>query len=422
VPDRRLDRRAAWALLGATVVVWALAAAFLVPWDWVPGGSLTPARASAFFSPDQLERARSYVDQVRPLSYAAYATALAVACAFGFTRSGSRLSSALGRRSPAWVAVPVLVLVLELLASLATAPFGLLVRRRNLAEGLTHQSLAGWLTDRALSVLVSAVLMTAIVALVLLTARRWPRRWFVPAAGVAVVLSFGVSMLYPVVVEPLFNRFTPLPDGPLRSAVLRLADEEGVHVDDVLVADASRRTTTLNAYVSGFGGTRRVVLYDNLLHGVPRGQVEAVVAHELGHARNHDVLIGTTLAALGSVAGVVLLALLLDSGWMQRRAAFSGAHDPRNVAAVLALVAVGGFLVSPLQNTVSRAIEARADRTGLEATRDPASFEALQRRLALRSLADPDPPWLAQLWFGTHPTVVQRLGLPASLARARDDG
>ena len=89
------------------------------------------------------------------------------------------------------------------------------------------------------------------------------------------------SFVYPVLVEPLFSSFTPLPDGPLRTGVLELAEVEGVHVDDVLEADASRRTTTLNAYVSGFGSTRRVVLYDNLVRDVPEDQVLSVVAHEL---------------------------------------------------------------------------------------------------------------------------------------------
>ena len=82
-------------------------------------------------------------------------------------------------------------------------------------------------------------------------------------------------------VEPLFNWFTPLADGPLRTQILELADEEGVEVDDVLVADASRRTTTLNAYVSGFGSTRRVVVYDNLVDDLPEDQALSVVAHEL---------------------------------------------------------------------------------------------------------------------------------------------
>ncbi len=136
----------------------------------------------------------------------------------------------------------------------------------------------------AVSWLVNAVGTSLVVLVVVGTARRWRTWWPAVAGGTAAVLVMLGSFVYPVLVEPLFNQFTPLPDGPLRTAVLRLADEEGVHVDDVLVADASRRTTTLNAYVSGYGSTRRVVLYDNLVRDVPQDQVLSVVAHELGHA------------------------------------------------------------------------------------------------------------------------------------------
>ena len=110
-----------------------------------------------------------------------------------------------------------------------------------------------------------------------------------------------------MLVEPAFNHFTPLPDGPLRTQILQLAAEEHVHLDDVLVADASRRTTTLNAYVSGYGSTRRVVLYDTVVRDLPRDQILSIVAHELGHARHDDVLTGSLLAALGTTLGIGLL-------------------------------------------------------------------------------------------------------------------
>jgi STE24 endopeptidase len=208
-----------------------------------------------------------------------------------------------------------------------------------------------------------------------------------------------------------------MPDSPLKHSLLQLAAAEGVRVDDVLVADASRRTTTLNAYVSGIGSTRRIVVYDNLLHDLPAAQVRSVVAHELGHARNHDVVLGTGLGAVGAFSGMCLLALLLDGAWVRRRARVGGPGDPGVTALVLALVAAGALLVAPVQNVVSRAIEARADRDALLFTRDPRAFEAMQRQLALHALADPTPPELAHLWFGTHPTVLQRLGMAETYAR-----
>jgi STE24 endopeptidase len=219
------------------------------------------------------------------------------------------------------------------------------------------------------------------------------------------------SFIYPVVVEPLFNHFTPMKAGPLRTDIFALAKKEHVHIDDVLVADASRRTTTLNAYVSGFGTTRRVVVYDTLLTGLPQKQIEVIVAHELGHAKHDDVLTGTILGALGSAFGIGLLGLVLIRRRALERVQVTGIVDPRVVPLLLALAAVGSLLASPVQNTISRAIEARADRTSLETTRDPDTFVEMQRQLALRSLSDPTPPAWSQFWFGSHPTTLQRIGM-----------
>jgi STE24 endopeptidase len=220
------------------------------------------------------------------------------------------------------------------------------------------------------------------------------------------------SFVYPVLVEPAFNQFTSLPDGPLRTQILHLADVEHVHLDDVLVADASRRTTTLNAYVSGYGSTRRVVLYDNVLHDLPRDQILAIVAHELGHAHHDDVLTGSVLAAFGTTLGIGLLALAV-SGIRRRPGALS---DPATVPLVLALVAIGTLVSSPVNNGLSRLIETRADVASLEATRDPDAFIRMQRELDLHSLYDNPPAW-SQFWFGSHPTTLQRIAVAEQLGR-----
>ena len=391
-------------------------AAMVVPWDWVPGGELRPVPASDVFTPQQMARAEDYARTVRLLALTSYAVSVLLAVSLGLTRAGSAIGNRLTGRLRWWVAVPLLTLVLLLAGRLATLPLGLLIRARNLEEGLTTQALGGWLVDRLLSLLVSWLVVGLLLLLVVGAARRDPRRWFLWAGTAVAAATFALSLAYPLVVEPLFNDFEPLDDPGLERSVLALARSEGVDVDEVLVADASRRTTTLNAYVSGLGGTRRVVIYDTLLADASPREVRSVIAHELAHARHHDVVIGTGLAALGGVVGVAALALLLDSARLRRRAGVAGPDEARAVPLVLALVAVGGLLATPLQSTVSRAIEARADRTAITASGDVRAFEDVQRRLALRSLADPTPPELHRLWFGTHPTVLERLGLAAAVA------
>jgi len=380
-------------------------AAWLVPWHPVPGGMPAPVPADQVFSADQIARAEDFARQARLIGWSSLAVSLLVVSVLGFTSLGPRLMERL--RGPWWLRVVVGGVVVLLAGRLLTLPFALWSRQERLDYGLTRQSVGGYLRDLAVGFSVDS-LATGVVLLVLVgSARRWRRAWPAVAGTVLAALVMLGSFVYPVLVEPLFNRFDPLPDGSLRTAILRMADTEGVHVDDVLVADASRRTTTLNAYVSGYGNTRRVVVYDNLVNDLPEDETLSVVAHELAHARHDDPLAGSALGAVGTFAAVGLLGLLLIAAERRRPACQRVAAVPL----ILALSAWGMLLGSPVQNTVSRQVETRADMDALRATQDPDAFIAMQKQLAVRSLADPTPPAWSQLWFGSHPTVLQRVAL-----------
>lgn len=382
---------------------------------WVPWGSLSgvhPVTERDYFSASVLRAARSYSDTMLRLGWAETAVSLVVAWLLALTPWGRGLVRP--RRGPWWVRVLVGSLLLPLVSTVLTLPLVWLERRESLRTGLTHQSALGWWQDQGLSLLVSWV-VTALVLLVLVgLARRSPRRWPLWAGVLLAVLTMLGSFVWPVLVEPLFNQFTPLAAGPLRGEILRLAGREHVRVSDVLVTDASRRTTTLNAYVSGFGSTRRVVVYDTLLDGPTRREVLSVVAHELAHARHQDELTGTVMWMGGTLAGVGLLGLVLSSARLRHPGGSAGMGDPAVLPLVLALMALGSLLTAPLANGVSREIEARADRDALVATRDPGAMVRLQVDLARRSLADPTPPALQQWWFGSHPTPVQRIAIARS--------
>jgi STE24 endopeptidase len=389
-----------------------------VPWEWVPGGELRPAAPLDVFTSEEIARAEGYATVRRYLGWASYAVSLLVAGLLGFTSLGARLLRRLFGARRWWLAVPGGVLIVLLIGRLVTLPFSVLIRLRNLEYGLTEQSWEAWAVDYGKSLLVSWFLTSLVLLVLVFAARRSPRMWFTWAGGAAVTLTVAGSFLYPLLLEPVFNKFTPMADGPLRTSVLELAAKEGVEIDDVLVADASRRTTTLNAYVSGFAGTRRVVVYDNLVNDQPRDEAQVVIAHELAHAKHNDVVLGTTLGAAGAVLGVSLLALALDSAWIRRRADVAGPADPAAVPLLLALAAVAMLVSTPVQSTISRAIEVRADRDALAATGESTTFVDMQRELALAALSDPTPPAWSQFWFGSHPTVLQRAGLPSSMESA----
>ena len=414
---RRAALLAAVVLLGAFTVVVAVT----TPWDVLPEppGGATPLDPTAGLSAEQVGRAEAFAAAIRPASLASLLLGLAVSAVLGLTRLGARLvrtvGAPLGGRWAGQVLLGVLALaVVGRLATLPLSAYGEVVRHR---YGLSTRSWGLWVRDVAVSTAIDAAL-TALGLLVLVwLARRAPRAWWALAAAGATVLVVVGSFLWPVVIEPAFNSFEPMPAGRLRSDLLALAEENGTPVQDVLVSDASRRTTALNAYVSGFGPSRRIVVYDTVLDRLPDEQIEAITAHELGHVATDDVLTGTLLGALGGAGGVALLGWALTSPRLLRRAGAQGPADPAVVPLALLLVAVGTLVATPVQNLVSRQVEARADVHALDLTGDPDAFVAMQRGLAGTNLSDPSPPAAWRWWFGSHPTVAERIALAEDWSR-----
>ena len=206
-------------------------------------------------------------------------------------------------------------------------------------------------------------------------------------------------------------------DGPLRTSLVELAARDGVPVRDVLVADASRRTRAVNAYVSGLGPTRRIVVYDTMLTEATPDEVVSVVAHELGHAKDNDVLLGTVLGALGTAVAVIALFLLGSWTGLLRLADVDSIGSPQAIGLMMAVVTVVGLVAGPAQAYVSRRIEARADAHALTLTGDPATFEAMQRRLGTVNLSDPDPPTWEYVISASHPSTVERIAAARAYAR-----
>jgi STE24 endopeptidase len=361
------------------------------------------------FTAAQRAHEQAYHSALRPPAYLSLVVGLVVAGVLGLTGLGARLVGGIpGHWTVKAVGGTALVLAL---GQLATLPLDVQAERVLRRYGLSTQNWSGW-TDDLLRGLAVKVVMTSLVVLVVLgLARRLPSTWWAWGALATALLVVAGSFAYPVLVEPAFNRFTSLPAGQLRTDLLALAARDHVPVKDVLVADASRRTTSLNAYVSGFGSTRRIVVYDTLLRQATPQEVELVVAHELGHAKRQDVLHGTIIGAFGGAAAICALYLLLSWAPVLRRAGASSAGDPRVVPLVLFLGVLAPLLVSPLTNLVSRHIEARADVHSLELTRDVPTFISSEKRLDLTNLADLQPNPLVYGLFFTHPSGPQRIAL-----------
>ncbi|RAO43090.1 Ste24 endopeptidase [Micromonospora noduli] len=410
-----------WALLtlaGLTIALVVLAA-LLIPWHRPPAPRADQLAALGDLPAEQVAKGREFRAALRPGGYTALAVGLLIALALGLTPLGSRLVELVGRPFGGhWAAQAVLGgLAVVLVADLVTLPFAAWRQSVLTRYGLSTNGWSGWAVDLlksyAVSAVIGAVALFGFYAVIRLAPRWW---WAFGAAGAAVLVVL-LSFVLPVLVEPVFNRFTPMEQGPLRTELMSMAARDGVPVRDVLVADASRRTRAVNAYVSGLGPTRRVVVYDTLLREATPAEVTAVVAHELGHAKDSDVAAGTLTGALGAAAAVVALYLLGSWGPLLRLAGVDSVAQPRAFPLLVALVTVAGLVAAPVQALISRRVEARADAHALALTNDPESFESMQRRLGSVNLGDPDPPRWEYLYSASHPSTVERMAAARAYAR-----
>jgi len=287
-----------------------------------------------------------------------------------------------------------------------------IARERAKDVGLVTQDWVGYAGDVVKSTAIGAVLAGAGGALLVLGMRRFGRGWWAPAA--AVVVGFGVVTTYltPIVLDPLFNKFTRLPDGPTRSAVFEMAREAGVDVGQVYVMDASRRTTAANAYVTGIGRTKRVVIYDNLLEKFSPGEVRLVLAHELGHVHYRDVPHGLLYLLIVAPFGMLAAARLGE-----RLAPRDSLGTAAAVPAVVLAVGILAPAITTISNQLSRGVEQRADQFSLELVDEPRTFIGFQERIATTNVSDPDPPPLVRFLLGTHPSTIDRIGLAERFER-----
>jgi STE24 endopeptidase len=263
------------------------------------------------------------------------------------------------------------------------------------------QGAGSWLADRAKGLAVSLVLGAATWTTAVALARVLPGWWALPAGAALALAVLFLSFVAPVVLEPLFNRFRPLEDEALADDLRRLSERASVPVREVLVADASRRTTKVNAYVSGIGRTRRVVLFDTLLATTDPAAVQVVVAHELGHRRERHVAKLTVLAMAGAAVAVAVLWAVLGTRVAR----------PRTLPEALLLLFALELAAAPALSWLSRRFERVADRCSLDLTGEPSAFARAHVELARRNLSDLEPPRLVYVLLFSHPTPPERLAL-----------
>jgi STE24 endopeptidase len=400
-------------------------------------------RARHYFSERVIEVGRDYSMRGRWIFWGSTAVHLTMLVSLVYLGYGRRLADSASRLTGnRWrLTVAAVAAICFLLDQLLKLPFRLAGLELARQFGMTALTWPAWFEDFAKTVALGGLLQTVVfVGLYALIA--WlPRAWWVVAGFLSVVLGCLIALVLPVWVSPLFNDFRPLKDPTLEKSVLDLAGRAGVAVREVLVMDASRRTRHTNAYFTGFGATRRIVLYDTLLREpttysvsvaavacAPWGQgpllaaatlasaratnsaeVASVLAHEIGHWQHDHIVKGIALAGVAAFVGLFVLSLILRGNVGRPPLGLRSLTDPAGVPLILLLFSLGSWLVLPLENVISRQFERQADWTALELTGDPETFIAAEKNLAVSNLGNVAPNPISQWFFATHPSAVERI-------------
>ncbi len=392
-------------VLYAAAVVTALA---LVPWDAAvaPWADLASDRLAAFTA-EQVSSIQAYVSAAWIPGVLAWLAPAALALLVLLVAPVREALARIGPRQRPFLASLLATAALLAATRLVTLPFALLVAQARRDHGLLVEPWGAWWM-RWLGESFAFVALGALgVAVALALLRRWPRRGWIAVVAGAVLVALATSA-----VLPLIQRLEGTAADPeITARVLSMADRLGVDVGTVTVVEVSDRSPAINAHVSGWGPTRAVTVYDTVSGSASPAEIDALVAHELVHVREGDVILGTALAALAAGGAAALAAALALSPRVRAWLRAPTVGDPRTVPLVVAVALVASLVGSVGAVTVSRALEARTDREALAVTGDADAYADLLVRLAVTNKSTLEPPqWRYALLF-THPTPLQRLAL-----------
>jgi len=277
--------------------------------------------------------------------------------------------------------------------------------------GFMNQTFMQWWGEDLLSLLIGCVIAIIPMWFFYWLVGKFRKWWLLFSIG-AIPIAVFLIVIAPVVIAPLFNKFEPLKDKQLESEILTLASRAGIEGSDVFQVNASKQSTKINAYVTGLFGTKRIVLYDNLIDNFEYDEIKFVMGHEMGHYVMHHVWWGLLVAIL-----FIAFALWLTSRTIQPvinrfrvRFRFNRLSDIASLPLVMIYLTIITFVFQPITNGVSRIIERQADKYGIDITDVSGESAAIAfDKLLVFNLSDPDPHWLIEFWFYDHPALKKRM-------------
>ncbi|HTL59851.1 MAG TPA: M48 family metallopeptidase [Candidatus Limnocylindrales bacterium] len=265
-----------------------------------------------------------------------------------------------------------------------------------------------WWTDRLKGLVLSLILGYPLLALLLFLVNWAGKRWWLWAWGALMVFQLLMTLLAPILILPLFNKFTPLPETSLRERLFRLANRTRFRAASIQVMDGSRRSRHSNAFFTGLGGFRKIVLFDTLIQQLTEPELEAVLAHEIGHYKKRHIPKMLVFSAAGSLLGFYCLALLAQQPWFYRTFGFQPGNTAPAFLLFALLAGVITFWFSPLAYIWSRRYEYQADRFAAEAMGQALPLIGALRKLNEKNLSNLTPHPLYSGFYYSHPTLLER--------------
>lgn len=400
-----------------TMLIVAAVFCLLYLWALVFPGDINP-EITRYFSLEQIAQGRSYAGMLRLLFILGFILNTGLLLWLAFGDKGLALTRIVRNTvgGSYWGGIVLYALMLWSALTAISLPFAYLSSYYwNHRWGFSTQGLGSWWWDFAKGSVIEALLFLAGTAILFLIMQRCPKSWWAISALFFSIWLVVQIYLWPVVVSPLFNRFTPASDPKIIAMVQELAQKAEVPIEEVLIMDASSRTTKANAYFAGLGKTKRIVFYDTLLKDYPLDEIRAVAAHEIAHWKEGHILKGLGFGAAGSFFLFALLYFLL-------RTTVTGGigRTPHTLVLVLLFFSLISFIGSPLENYISREMEKEADRVAVGLTGDYSAAVRLQLDLARKNLSDPAPPAFIKWYSYTHPDILSRIAnIEKSLEQAK---
>lgn len=374
-------------------------------------GADVPAGFESFIDPETLAKSRNYLTERARFSAGSAVWNAGIALAFYFGGILNHVNS--WSASWGWPLIPAAILFFLLLTvagSLLDIPFDLYsVFKIEKKYGFNRMTGGLWAADFIKGILVNAVLLSILTAAGMGLTMILPSLWWLPVWIFYALFTLFIVYISPVVLEPLFNKFTPLEDEELAASIIELMARCGINISQVVKMDASKRSTHTNAYFSGIGDKKRIVLFDTLLEKLDREEILSVLAHEAGHWKKKHVLKTLVTSEIAALAVVIGGFFMIRSGVLTTWFGITAPTLPADVLLYGFVLGLAGFFAAPLAAWFSRRHEREADRFAHDLMGNSKGLVRALKKLTRDNLSNLYPHPLYAAWHYSHPPVIERV-------------